>query len=485
MPNESKQKPNLNSPQDANSPTPPKVFISYSSLCKKKAVDLADRLLDNGVDVVIDVYDLREGMNKYAFMQRIVNDQTIEKALLLCDKSYKDKADSFKGGVGDETMVISPEIYGKVEQEKFIPVVLERDENGEPFLPTMVKSLIYIDLSDPATAEEEFLKLVRNLWGAPDKRKPKLGSRPAWLDLPAVNGSGINNQMRALTAVARAKPNLDVVLHKAASGIMEALNGLCEDSDSIDLVNAIQQTEPIRNCYIDLVEQAISGNGVSGEQIASEIETIYNGLTRQDLEECYQFFFWEVFICTAALFLGYEKYGDLHKLLNRTYFLRYYIGTNTAPETCTFSHFRPYLRTLEEHYKAKINPQLISLAADMLVKREYGSNITKRSLVTTDTTLAHLAKLYGQADFTWYPALAPYSHYAGYDFIWERLVSKSFCEKLFPLFGVSSFPTFKQIVKAMSDAWDNDKPMHNAGAAFGGIHPVLKRGEYEKMGTLP
>ena len=214
MPDEAKQKPNLNNPQDANRPTHPKVFISYSWICKNKAVELADRLLDNGVDVVIDVYDLREGMNKYAFMQRIVNDPSIEKALLLCDKSYKDKADSFKGGVGDETMVISPEIYGKVEQEKFIPVVLERDENGEPFLPTMVNSLIYIDLSDPATAEEEFLKLVRNLWGAPDKRKPKLGSRPAWLDLPAVNVSGINNQMRALSAVARAKPNLDVVLHR-------------------------------------------------------------------------------------------------------------------------------------------------------------------------------------------------------------------------------------------------------------------------------
>lgn len=485
MAEESKQKPNLNKPKDANRPTHPKVFISYSWICKNRAVDLADRLLDNGVDVVIDVYDLKEGMNKYAFMQRIVDDPSIEKVFLLCDKSYKEKADAFKGGVGDETMVISPEIYGKVEQEKFIPVVLERDENGEPFLPTMVKSLIYIELSDPATAEEEFLKLVRNLWGAPDKRKPKLAPRPSWLDLPVVNVSGINNQVRALTAVTRAKPNLDAALHNATSGITEALNGLCEDSDTIDLLNAIQQTEPIRNCYIDLVEQAISADGFSGEKIASELEVIYNGLTRRNLEECYHFFFWDVFICTAALFLAYEKYGDLHKLLNRTYFLRYYIGFNNTPEPCTFSNFRPYLATLEESYKAKINPRLISLAADLLVKREYGSNITTRSLVTTDTTLAHLSMLYGKADFTWYPALAPYSHSAGYDLIWNRLVSKSFCEKLFPLFGVSSFPAFKQIVKEMSDAWDNAKSIHNSSASFGGIPPVLKHGEYEIIGTLP
>lgn len=485
MSEEPKIKPKLNVSQNAIRPTHPKVFISYSWTSQKRAIELADNLLGNGVDVVIDVYDLKEGMNKYAFMQRSVNDPSIEKVLLLCDKSYKEKADSFTGGVGDETMVISPEIYGKVEQEKFIPIVLERDEHGEAFLPSLVKSLIYIDLSDVRRAEEEFVKLVRNLWGVPDKRKPKLGPRPALLDLPAANIASITNQMRVLTSFTRSNPNHDAVLLKAAHEITSALNGLQDDNETSDLVAIIQQTEPIRNSYVDILEQAMLSDGFSGEIIASIIESVYNGINRHELEECYQFFFWDVFLCTATLLLAYEKYADLHKLLNRTYFLRYWIGLGNAPEPYTFSQFRPYCRTLEGPYREKINPRLISLAADMLLKREYGNIITRRGLVTTDTTLAHLAMLYGKADFTWFPALAPYSHGGGCDLIWDRLISRAFCEKLFPLFGVLTFQDFKNVMKEMSDAWDNAKGIHNSSACFGGIQPVLRRGEYEKIGTMP
>lgn len=47
-------------------PTQPKVFISYSWTAKDKARNLAERLLVDGVDVVMDIYDLKEGMEKYA-----------------------------------------------------------------------------------------------------------------------------------------------------------------------------------------------------------------------------------------------------------------------------------------------------------------------------------------------------------------------------------------------------------------------------------
>lgn len=481
-----KIKPDVGGSEDAMRPTRPKVFISYSWASQDRAINLADRLLENGIEVVIDVYDLKEGMNKYAFMQRVVDDPSIEKVLLLCDKSYKEKADSFKGGVGDETMVISPEIYGKVEQQKFIPLVLEKDESGEPYLPTLFKSLIYIDFSDPLKEPDSFEKLVRNLWGKPDRRKPSLGPRPTLLDLPSVNTSSIKSQMRILDAVARTSPNPDVVLKKIAFEIIKSLNELCEPGgESCNLIDAIRQTEPIRNCYLDLLEQSILNSSFSGEKIAAMIEAIYNGIDRCGLEECYYFFFWDIFISTTAMLIGYEKYGDLHRLLNRTYFLRNLIGTNNDPSPYSFSEFRHHCRMLEGPYKQKINPRLVSLAADILVKREHGNCVTKRSLVTADTTLAHLAMLYGRAHFTWYPALAPYSHYAGYGLIWERLVSRSFCEKLFPLFNVSTFTDFKLTVKRMSDAWDGADGMRNAGMAFGGIYPVLRVGGYEKIGSLP
>ena len=54
---------------------------------------------------------------------------------IICDKSYTEKANNRLGGVGDETSIISPEIYGKTNQEKFIPIIVERDEVGEAFIP--------------------------------------------------------------------------------------------------------------------------------------------------------------------------------------------------------------------------------------------------------------------------------------------------------------------------------------------------------------
>lgn len=104
--------------------------------------------MSHGVDVVLDKWDLKEGQDKYAFMERCVNDSEITKVLIICDKAYAQKANERTGGVGDETVIISSEIYGNTKQEKFIPIIAERDEEGQPYVPTYIKTRIYIDLSN-------------------------------------------------------------------------------------------------------------------------------------------------------------------------------------------------------------------------------------------------------------------------------------------------------------------------------------------------
>ena len=71
-----------------------------------------------------------------------------------------------KGGVGDETVIISPEVYGKVAQEKFIPVVMERDADGHVFLPAYLRSLMYVDLTG-ANYTSEYEKLLRIIFEQP------------------------------------------------------------------------------------------------------------------------------------------------------------------------------------------------------------------------------------------------------------------------------------------------------------------------------
>ena len=114
-------------------------------------------------------------------MEQAVNDPEITRVLIICDKTYVQKANDRKGGVGDETVIISSEIYGKVGQEKFVPIIFETNEEGEPLLPTYIQSRIYIDSSNDDTYEEQYEKLLRNLHGKPEHRKPKLSSPPEWL----------------------------------------------------------------------------------------------------------------------------------------------------------------------------------------------------------------------------------------------------------------------------------------------------------------
>ena len=128
----------------------PQVFISYSwssEEYKQRVRDLAVRLMHDGILVKLDIWDLKDGQDKYVYMEQCVTDDNIDKVLILSDRIYAEKADKRKGGVGDETTIISPEIYGHAGQQKFIPVVMERDELGAAYLPAYLKSRMYKDLS--------------------------------------------------------------------------------------------------------------------------------------------------------------------------------------------------------------------------------------------------------------------------------------------------------------------------------------------------
>ena len=87
----------------------PKVFISYSWHPKENQIrveQLAERLFSDGVHCVIDIYDLRDGQDKNKFMEQMVNDPTVKKVLLICNKEYTEKANARKGGVGIESTIV-------------------------------------------------------------------------------------------------------------------------------------------------------------------------------------------------------------------------------------------------------------------------------------------------------------------------------------------------------------------------------------------
>ena len=157
---------------------PPKVFISYSWTSedyKATVLQLAEALVEKSVDVILDRWDLLPGHDRFAFMEQSI--EKADKVLVLCDKKYSEKANAREGGVGTETAIITPGVYGQSNQEKFIPVVMEDFK----FMPSYLKSRLGIDFRD-GYREHGFEEILRAIYNKPANVRPPLGKPPVWID---------------------------------------------------------------------------------------------------------------------------------------------------------------------------------------------------------------------------------------------------------------------------------------------------------------
>ena len=482
----------------------PKVFISYSWMVGDRVLEFAERLVEtDGVDVVLDKWDLKEGQDKYTFMEQAVNNPEIIRVLIICDKTYAEKADNRTGGVGDETVIISPEIYGNVSQEKFVPVVFEKDENNKPYLPAYIKSRIYFDLSNDDIYEAEYEKLLRNLYGKPEHKKPKLGKAPEWLNEEEVSFSAIRDlvkQVKGYNGGNMSKAGF--LTRRAVDDFTQALKSLGLPLDKpfdADLyMKQIDMAKPLRDYFVDYVEALISKDFPVGDVLSDFFEKIFNntidtgGLTQYDPNnfEFYLFFIWESFICTASVLLHFERYEDINRIITRTFFLRN--DPKSDVETAgTFAAFFRFFDILEKVCKPKSeDSRLFTLAGDIVVKREKKPLITKESLVEADLLLYQVSYALFEADaWKWFPSLYVYRSDFQSQKIWTRLQSRRYCEKLFPLFGVNSLSKLKEKVgKCVYDNMYKHKSVHyghyiSNGARYAAPN-ILTSIKLEEVGIL-
>lgn len=246
----------------------PKLFVSYSWTTPEHeewVLKLASDLRQDGVDVVLDKWDLKEGHDAHAFMEQMVTDSALEKVILVCDKMYAEKANSRRGGVGAEAQIISPDLYNKQSQTKFCAVVVERDNNGSPFLPAYYKSRIYIDLSDSAIYSENYDKLLRWIFDRPIHEKPLLGKPPAFLadEGSAVQLGTTTRFRRSLEAIRSGRPNAPGLTSEYLDTLAEELKRLRIDPKpggfQTRFLASLQVFTGIRNQYIEIV-RALSRN---------------------------------------------------------------------------------------------------------------------------------------------------------------------------------------------------------------------------------
>lgn len=151
-----------------------KVFISYAWEDEDHRAwvrQLADRLLQNGIEATLDQYDLALGDRLPQFMEQSVSGS--DYVLVICTPTYKQKANQRSGGVGYEGHIISEELLLKGNERKFIPVI--RKGTHESALSTYLAGKLAVDLSSPEKEEQNFENVLATLYGT--KKKPRVIKR--------------------------------------------------------------------------------------------------------------------------------------------------------------------------------------------------------------------------------------------------------------------------------------------------------------------
>lgn len=225
----------------------------------------------------------------------------------------------------------------------------------------------------------------------------------------------------------------------------------------------IIELKTIRDIYLDFLDSILILEVDFADIISSLTEKVYNAVLdasiwdentisySEDNFEYYKFYIWETFICSVAFLKHHEKYKDLNNLLCTTYFLResYFRGSkvNEKNYTAFWCHFS----ILEDRYKpTTLEPRIHTLAGKMLCEREKRPIYTKNSLAEADLLLYQLYKCLkvvkiGEWREYWFPTC--YIYFDDNYTQWIRLKSQKYCEKIMPLFGVSSIEELKNVIK--------------------------------------
>lgn len=155
----------------------PKVFISYSHdgpEHKNWVLRLATDLRKNGIDTVLDQWDLQPGQDISMFMQKGINEA--ERVLLVCSDTYVRKADAGQGGVGYERLIVTGEVVSSIDTAKFIPLV--RGNSGAKKVPAFLGPRMYVDFTNDADYDTTLEGIMRVLLNAPASAKPAVGQNP-------------------------------------------------------------------------------------------------------------------------------------------------------------------------------------------------------------------------------------------------------------------------------------------------------------------
>ncbi|MCJ9701718.1 SEFIR domain-containing protein [Bradyrhizobium sp. SHOUNA76] len=433
---------------DKEKTSPPRAFVSYSWSSpdhERWVIDLATQLVESGVDVVLDKWNLREGNDAYKFMESMVTDAEVTKVIIVCDKRYAEKADGRKGGVGTESQIMSPEIYKKADQSKFTAVVSEVDENGEPYLPKFLGSRIYIDMT-PDLYGTNFEQLLRWIYNKPLYVKPALGAMPAFLAEDSSPSSTRSKARQSVEIIRRSAGNPAASINSYLDTLVDVLKTEFKLAPTAPgafpqtVLDNIERFLPYRNEYIEFVASAAPK---SDPDLIKTLQRFFERIiplmdkpedvhswSEWDFDN-YVFIVHELFLYTLAALLKYERFSDASDLIGQ----RFYVPDDRRDEPMkSFQIIRRYMRSLDSKQQEL---RRVSLRADLLEQRSHVvSTIKFTDVMLADFVLFLRAGIEGGR---WWPETLLYTTFRFRPPFepFARSQSKAYFDQFCPVLGIA------------------------------------------------
>jgi len=442
----------------------PKAFISYSWSSpghQTEVLQWAERLIAEGVEVLLDLYDLKEGQDKFAYMELMVADPSVTHVLVFSDKTYAAKADAKKAGVGTESQIMSKQIYESVEQTKFIPIACELDEKGEPCLPIFMSSRIMIDFSTPEAVNENWEQLIRRLFDKPLHVKPKLGKPPVYIlentSIPASPALAKFNTFKQ--ALLQGKPGLALYRGEFLDSCIEYADALrVRERPTVENVGA----KVLADCgQLKLVRDHVTnwllleGKTNPSEEFTTAVIEFLERLRELKARpaelnswqdgwfEAHSVFVFETFLYLVAALIKAGAFETLHEV-----FTTHYITPETEQSYHDrFETFRCFsARSDSLQILASEGKKLNSPAAALIKQQADRSDVSFEDLKQADMLVFLVALIFPEG--WWFPQLQYYSDsYHAYPFFTRATQARGF-KNLSVVTGIETGDALREAVEA-------------------------------------